>query len=63
MKTAIEILFEKTNGDADYISVNNCLEAMQAYAHQALDLAAERQVNQFTLEATKDSILKLKEEI
>ena len=42
MKTAIEVLFETTNGDADYISVNNCLEAMKEYASQALDLAAEK---------------------
>lgn len=32
MKTALEILFEETNGDADYISIVNCLQAMKAYA-------------------------------
>lgn len=42
-KTIEEILYKhtpiETNGNADYISVNNCLKAMQAYAQQQTEIA------------------------
>lgn len=41
-KTALEILFAETNGNADYISVNNCLKAMKAYAQQQTEIAVEK---------------------
>lgn len=41
MKTAEEILSEITKGDTGYINVNDCLEAMKAYAQQEREQAVE----------------------
>lgn len=41
MLSALDILFQTTNGDADYISVNNCLEAMRIYRNQGIEQASE----------------------
>jgi len=67
-QTALEVLFKTTNGDADYISVNNCLEAMKLYANAKLDEAAEVACDSLELypsEYTKleKSILSLKDHL